>query len=61
MLVSFKVLIAQFGLADDTPPRRIAGVVHCLDAGGPAAPEAAELEALLAGLRLPRRCASGPS
>ena len=50
-LVSFEVLIAQFGLAGDVPLRRIAGVVHCLDAGGPAAPEAAGLEGLLAGLR----------
>ena len=50
-LVSFEVMILQFGLADDTPLRRIASVVHCLDAGGPAAPEAAGLEGLLAGLR----------
>ncbi len=50
-LVTFEVLLAQFGLADDSPLRRIAGVVHCLDAGGIAVPEAAGLEGLLAGLR----------
>ena len=50
-LVTFEVLIVQFGLADDAPLRRIAGVVHCLDAGGLQVPEAAGLEGLLAGLR----------
>ena len=50
-LVTFEVLIVQFGLADDAPLRRIAGVVHCLDAGGQQMPEAAGLEGLLAGLR----------
>ena len=49
--VTFEVLIAQFGLADDAPLHRIAGVVHCLDAGGLQVPEAAGLEGLLAGLR----------
>ncbi len=49
--VTFEVLIAQFGLADDAPLHRIAGVVHCLDAGGIPVPEAAGLEGLLAGLR----------
>ena len=50
-LVTFEVLIVQFGLADDAPLRRIAGVVHCLDAGGLQVPEAAGLEGMLAGLR----------
>ena len=50
-LVTFEVLIEQFGLADDAALRRIAGVVHCLDAGGIQVPEAAGLEGLLAGLR----------
>ncbi len=50
-LVTFEVLIVQFGLADDAPLRRIGSVVHCLDAGGVPVPEAAGLEGLLAGLR----------
>ena len=50
-LVTFEVLIAQFGLSDDAALRRIAAAVHCLDLGGLAVPEAAGLERLLAGLR----------
>ena len=50
-LVSFEVLLASFALAGDARLRRIAGAVHCLDAGGIAVPEAAGLESVLAGLR----------
>ena len=49
--VSFEVLAASFGLEADPKLRRIAAVVHYLDVGGIAAPEAAGLEAVLAGLR----------
>jgi len=49
--VSFEVLAASFGLEGDPKLRRIAAVVHYLDVGGIAAPEAAGLEAVLAGLR----------
>ena len=50
-LVTFEVLLASFGLTGDARLRRIAGAVHYLDAGGIPVPEAAGLEAVLAGLR----------
>ena len=49
--VSFEVLAATFGLEADPKLRRIAAAVHYLDIGGIAVPEAAGLEAVLAGLR----------
>jgi hypothetical protein len=49
--VSFEVIAASFGLDADPRLQRIARAVHYLDAGGIPAPEAAGLEAVLAGLR----------
>jgi hypothetical protein len=49
--VTFEVLLASFGLDDDAALRRIGAAVHFLDAGGIPVPEAAGLEAVLAGLR----------
>lgn len=49
--VSFEVLAASFNLEADPKLRRIAAAVHFLDVGGIAVPEAAGLEAVLAGLR----------
>jgi hypothetical protein len=49
--VSFEVMAASFGLDADPPLQRIAAAVHYLDVGGIPAPEAAGLEAVLAGLR----------
>jgi hypothetical protein len=49
--VSFEVLASSFGLDADPPLQRIAAAVHYLDVGGIPAPEAAGLEAVLAGLR----------
>ena len=49
--VSFEVLGASFGLDADPRLQRIARVVHFLDVGGIPVPEAAGLEAVLAGLR----------
>lgn len=49
--VSFEVLAASFGLDADPRLRRIAQAVHFLDVGGIPVPEAAGLEAVLAGLR----------
>jgi hypothetical protein len=50
-LVSFEVLAASFGLDADARLRRIAQTVRYLDVGGIPVPEAAGLEAILAGLR----------
>ena len=50
-LVTFEVLMASFALTADARLRRIAGVVHYLDAGGIPVPEAAGLDGVLAGLR----------
>ncbi len=50
-LVTFEVLVASFGLEADAALARIAQSVHYLDAGGVPQPEAAGLEAVLAGLR----------
>jgi hypothetical protein len=49
--VSFEVLAASFGLDTDPRLQRIARAVHFLDVGGIPVPEAAGLEAVLAGLR----------
>jgi hypothetical protein len=49
--VSFEVLAASFGLDADRRLQRIGAAVHYLDAGGIPVPEAAGLEAVLAGLR----------
>jgi len=49
--VSFEVLAVSFGLDADPRLQRIARAVHFLDIGGIPAPEAAGLEAVLAGLR----------
>ena len=49
--VSFEVLAASFGLDADPRMQRIARAVHFLDIGGIPVPEAAGLEAVLAGLR----------
>ena len=49
--VSFEVLAASFDLEADPKLRRIAAAVRYLDVGGIAVPEAAGLEAVLAGLR----------
>lgn len=40
-LVTFEVLMAAFGLTDDLGLTEVARLVHCLDVGGSAAPEAA--------------------
>ena len=50
-LVTFEVLCAQFGLDAEARLQRIGAMVHVLDAGGIPVPEAAGLEAVLAGLR----------
>ncbi len=49
--VTFEVLAASFGLDAEPRLRRIAAAVHYLDAGGIPTPDAAGLEAVLAGLR----------
>ncbi len=49
--VSFEVLAASFSLDADPRLQRIARAVHFLDIGGIPVPEAAGLEAVLAGLR----------
>lgn len=49
--VSFEVMCASFGLENDPKLQRIASAVHYLDVGGIPVPEAAGLEAVLAGLR----------
>lgn len=49
--VSFEVLLASFGLDDDRGLVRLGAMVHALDVGGLAVPEAAGFEAVLAGAR----------
>lgn len=49
--VSFETLLASFGLDADPALARIGRLVHYLDVGGAPLPEAAGLEALLAGMR----------
>lgn len=50
-LVSFEVLATSFGLDSDPAIARIAAIVHFLDVGGVPVPEAAGVEAVLAGAR----------
>jgi hypothetical protein len=50
-LVTFEVLAASFGLADDASLTRLGQLVHYLDAGGTPVAEAPGFEAVLAGLR----------
>ncbi|OAI03021.1 hypothetical protein A1353_15325 [Methylomonas methanica] len=49
--VTYEVLQASFGLAQNAGLNRIGAIVHYLDVGGIAVPEAAGLEALIAGMR----------
>lgn len=49
--VTFEVLLASFGLDKDPALMRLGEIVHALDVGGPAAPEAAGFEAVMAGTR----------
>jgi hypothetical protein len=57
--VTFEVLAASFGLDADAAIARIGTLVHALDVGGVPVPEAAGIEAVLAGSRL--RCADDDS
>jgi hypothetical protein len=50
-LSTFEVLLATFDLNRDPSLAKIAAVVHSLDVGGPAIPEAAGFETLLGGAR----------
>lgn len=49
--VTFEVLLASFGLDGDSGLSRLADMVHALDVGGTATPEASGFEAVLAGAR----------
>ena len=49
--VTFEVLLASFGLDEDPALLRLGEIVHALDVGGPAAPEAVGFEAVMAGTR----------
>ncbi|WP_321794721.1 chromate resistance protein ChrB domain-containing protein [Caballeronia sp. J97] len=49
--VTFEVLLASFDLERDTGLLRLAAMVHALDVGGPAVPEAVGFEAILSGAR----------
>ncbi len=49
--VTFEVLLASFGLQKDPALLRLGEIVHALDVGGPAAPEAVGFEAVMAGTR----------
>jgi hypothetical protein len=49
--VTFEVLMASFGLDQDTALLRLAAMVHALDVGGDPVPEALGFEAVLAGAR----------
>jgi hypothetical protein len=50
-LTTFEAIAASFGLREHAALARIGGIVHVLDIGGPAVPEAAGFEAVLAGMR----------
>ncbi len=50
-MVTFEVMVATFGLSQDTALQRLAASVHFLDAGGMPTPDAAGLASVLAGLR----------
>ena len=49
--ITFEVLLASFGLAQDAALNRIGALVHFLDVGGVPVPEAAGLETLIGGMR----------
>jgi len=49
--VSFEVLLASFGLDENHGLARLGALVHALDVGGTAVPEASGFEAMLAGAR----------
>lgn len=49
--VTFEVLLASFGLDTDAALMQLGEIVHALDVGGPAAPEAVGFEAVMAGTR----------
>lgn len=49
--VSFEVLVASFGLTENRGLALLGSLVHALDVGGAAVPEAAGFEAILAGAR----------
>ena len=49
--VTFEVLLASFGLENDRGLARLGAMVHALDVGGTATPEAGGFEAVLAGAR----------
>lgn len=49
--VTFEVLLASFGLEGDSALARLGALVHSLDVGGPASPEASGFEAILSGAR----------
>ncbi|MBI4881051.1 MAG: chromate resistance protein [Planctomycetes bacterium] len=51
LMVTFETLVFSFGMGRDAALRRIARIVHYLDAGGLPAPEAAGLEGLLRGMK----------
>jgi hypothetical protein len=50
-LTTFEVLVASFGFGENAALGRIGAIVHALDVGGPAVPEAAGFEAVLGGMR----------
>jgi len=50
-LVTFEVLMVSFGLDEDAALLRLGKLVHSLDVGGEAVPEAMGFEAVLAGAR----------
>lgn len=49
--VTFEVLLASFGLDEDTGLVRLGELVHALDVGGAAIPEAGGFEAMMTGAR----------
>ncbi|AOK54664.1 hypothetical protein WT15_14440 [Burkholderia stagnalis] len=49
--VTFEVLLASFGLDNDAALMRLGEIVHALDVGGTAVPEAVGFEAVMAGTR----------
>jgi len=49
--VTFEVLLASFGLENERGLAQLARLIHVLDVGGAAAPEAAGFEAILSGAR----------
>ncbi|AIO65019.1 chromate resistance protein ChrB domain-containing protein [Burkholderia oklahomensis] len=49
--VTFEVLLTSFGLDKDPALMRLGEIVHALDVGGPAVPEAVGFEAVMAGTR----------